>query len=212
MVLVPRTTNEASHAPGESFVFPFYGNIGPPYIATLSLPGLTIGFSVWLFSTSVIPNETNALIVRNPPQEHQPHVDPSPYSPIRYPSPSSFARYSSVSSSSSSEISEASNPEEKKKKKRKIKNKKNKQGSKLPITTKHVGKPPVTDNRVGSVDDAKITQTTRKPKYPCRLCKGIHLLNDFPGISKVIKAWSSHPRQPMSSASERHAADLPLTS
>jgi hypothetical protein len=52
----------------------------------------------------------------------------------------------------------------------------------------------------------------RKPKYPCRLCKGSHLLKDCPGLSKVIEAWSTHPRQPMSSASEQHADDLPSTS
>jgi hypothetical protein len=90
----------------------------------------------------------------------------------------------------------------KKKKKRKIKKKKDKQGSKPPTTVKHVGKQPVIVNRVGSVDDVKITQTTRKPKYPCRLCKGIHLLKECPGLSKVIEAWSTHPRQPMSLASE----------
>jgi hypothetical protein len=103
----------------------------------------------------------------------------------------------------------------KKKKKGKNKKKKNKQGSQLPTTAKHVGKQPVTDNCVGSVDgvdDTKITQTTRKPKYPCRLCKGSHLLKDFPSLSKVIEAWSTRPRQPMSSASEQHVDDLPSTS
>jgi hypothetical protein len=101
---------------------------------------------------------------------------------------------------------------DKKKKKRKNKKKKNKQGSKPPTTTGHVGKPPVTDNHVGSVDDVKITQTTYKPKYPYRLCKGIHLLKYFPGLSKVIEAWYTHPQQPMSSASEQHAHDFPSTS
>jgi hypothetical protein len=76
----------------------------------------------------------------------------------------------------------------KKKKKRKNKKKKNKQGSKPPTTVKHVGKQPVTVNRAGSIDDVKITQTTRKPKYPCRLCKGSHLLKECPGLSKVIEA------------------------
>jgi hypothetical protein len=98
----------------------------------------------------------------------------------------------------------------KKKKKRKSKNKKTKQGSKLPTTIKHVGKQPVTVIHAGSVDDVKITQTTRKAKYPCRLCKGIHLLKECPGLSKVIEAWSTHPRQPTSLASEQHA-DNPLS-
>jgi hypothetical protein len=198
MASVPGMTNEGTPFPGEPFVFPSYKNIGPPHIATLSLPGLTIGLPVWLFSTQVIPNAVSASAVSTSPQEHQPHVDPSPSSPVRSSSPSSLARSPSVSSSSSSESSESSNLVDKKKKKRKIKKKKDKQGSKLPTTVKHVGKQPVTVNHAGSVDDVKITPTTRKPKYPCRLCKGSHLLKDCPGLSKVIEAWSTHPRQPMS--------------
>jgi hypothetical protein len=193
MASVPEKTNEGTLAPGEPFFFPSYGNICPPHIATLSLSGLTIGLSVWLFSTQVILNVANALLVSTFPQEHQPHVDPSPSASIRSSSPSSLERYSSISSSSPSESSKVSNPVDKKKKK-----KKNKQGSKLPITVGHVGKKLVNVNHVGSVDDAKITQTTCKPKHPCRICKGIHLLKDFPGLSKVIKAWSTYPRQPMS--------------
>jgi hypothetical protein len=212
MASVPEMTNEGTSAPGEPFVFPSYGNIGPPHIATLSLPGLTIGLPVWLFSTQVILNAASASVVSTSPQEHQPHVDPSPSLPVRSSSPSSLVRSPSVSSSSSSESSEPSNSVNKKKKKRKNKKKKNKQGSKLPTTDKHVGKQPVTVTHAGSVDDVKITQTTHNPKYPCRLCKGSHLLKDCPGLPKVIEAWSTHPRQPMSLASEQHADDFPSTS
>jgi hypothetical protein len=87
-----------------------------------------------------------------------------------------------------------------------------KKGSKLPITAKHVGKPPVIDNRVGSVDDAKITQTAHKPKYPSRLYKDIHIIKGFPGLSKVIEAWSTHPGQPMSSSSKQQDDNLSSTS
>jgi hypothetical protein len=212
MASVPEMTNEGTSTPGEPFVFPSYGNIGPPHIATLSLPGLTIGLPVWLFSTQVIPNAVSASVVSTSPQEHQPHVDPSPSSPVRSSSPSSLARSPSISSSSSSESSEPSNSVNKKKKKRKNKKKKTIQGSKLPTSVKHVGKQPVTVNHTGRVDDVQITQTPRKPKYPCRLCKGSHLLKDCPGLSKVIEAWSTHPRQPMLSASEQHADDLLSTS
>jgi hypothetical protein len=212
MALVPGMTNEGTPAPWEPFVFPSYGNIGPPHLATFSLPGLTIGLPVWLFSTQVILNAVSASVVITSPQEHQPHVDPSLSSPIRSSSPSSLARSPFVSSSLSSESSEASNPMNKKKKKRKNKKKKIKQGSKLPTTVKHVGKQPVTVIHVGSVDDVKITQTTRKPKYPCRLCKGSHLLKECPGLSKVIEAWSTHPCQPTSLASEQHANNPPSTS
>ena len=212
MASVPEMTNEGTSAPGEPFVFPSYGNIGPSHIATLNLPGLTIGLPVWLLSTQVIPNAVSATVTRTPPQEHQPHVDPSPSSPVRSSLPSSLAMLPSISSSSSGESSEASNPMNKKKKKRKNKKKKNKQGSKLPTTVKHVGKQPITVNHVGSVDDVKINQTTRKPKYPCKLCKGSHILKDWPGLSKVIEAWYTCPHQPMSLASEQHADDPPSTS
>ena len=67
-------TNEGTSTPGEPFVFSSYENIGPPHIATLSLPGLIIGLPVWLFSTQVIPNAVSASVVSTPPQEHQPHV------------------------------------------------------------------------------------------------------------------------------------------
>jgi hypothetical protein len=212
MASVPGMTNEGTPAPGEPFVFPSYGNIGPPHITTLSLPGLTIGLSVWFFSTQVIPNAVSASVTSTSPQEHQPHVDPSPSSPVRSSLPSLLVMSPSVSSSSSGESSEASNLVNKKKKKRKNKKKKIKQGSKPPTIVKHVGKKPVIVTRAGSVDDVNITQTTRKPKYPCRLCKGSHLLKDCPGLSKVIEAWSTCPRQPISSASEQHANDLPSTS
>jgi hypothetical protein len=212
MKSVPKVTNEGTPASGEPFVFPSYGNIGPPHIATLSLPSLTIGLPVWLFSTQVIPNAVSCSVISTSPQEHQPHVDPSLSSPIRSSLPSSLARSSPVSSSSPSEIFEASNSVNKKKKKRKNKKKKNEKGSKPPTTAKHVGKQPITINRVGSVDNVKITPTTRKPKYPCRICKGSHILKDCSGLSKVIEAWSTHPRQPMSLASEQHVDDFPSTS
>jgi hypothetical protein len=126
MALVPGMKNEGTPTPGEPFVFPSYGNIGPPHIATLSLPGLTIGLPVWLFSTQVISNVVSASIARTSPQEHKPHVDPSPSSPVRYSSFSSLAMSPSISSSSSGESFEANNPVDKKKKKRKIKKKKDK--------------------------------------------------------------------------------------
>jgi hypothetical protein len=205
-------TNEGIPFPREPFVFPSYGNIGPPHIATLSLPGLMIGLLVWLFSTQVISNVVSASVINTFPQENQPHDDPSPSSPVRISSPSSLARSSSISSSSPSENSQASNSVNKKKNKRKNKKKKNKQGSTLPTTARCVGKKPIIVDHARSVGDVKITQTTHKPKYPCRLCKVSHLLKDFHGLSKVIEAWSTHPRQSMSLASEQHVDDLPSTS
>jgi hypothetical protein len=212
MASIPILTNEGTPLTGEPFVFPSYENVGHPYIATFSLPGLTIGLLVWLFSTLVISNATSDLFVITFPQEHQPHLDPSPSSPVRSYSPYPLARSSYVSSSSSSESFEASNPVDKKNNKRNNKKKKNKQGSKLPTTAIHVRKQPVTAIHVGSVDDVKITQTTRNPMYPCRIGKDSHVLKDFPGLSKVIEAWYTHPHKPMSSTSEQHVDDLPSTS
>jgi hypothetical protein len=196
MASVPGMTNEGTPFPGEPFVFPSYGNVGPPYIATLSLPGLTIGLPVWLFSTPVISN-AGASDVSTPPT-HQPHVDLSPSSPVRSPS---------ISPSSPSEISQASSQIDKKKKKQKEK-KKNQKGTKPPTTSNVGSKQPATVNSTGSVDEVNKTKTKNlKPKFPCSLCKGDHFLRDFPGLPKVLEMWSS-----MSSAPAGHVGDTPSTS
>ena len=107
-------------------MFPPYGDVGPPLMATLSLPGLTIGLPVWLFSGPIIPCTLVAFDPNPSSQEHQPHVDPSP---------SSADVSSVVSSSSPIESCTTSIQVDKKKEKRKIKKKKNKQKTKSqPIT------------------------------------------------------------------------------
>jgi hypothetical protein len=116
-------TNEGTPFPGETFVFPSYRNIGPPYTATLSLPGLTIGLPVWLFSTLVILN-AGSLDVSTLPT-YQPHVDLSPSFLIRYPS---------ISPSLPSESSQVSSQIDKKKKKKKEKKKMNQKRTKPPTT------------------------------------------------------------------------------
>jgi hypothetical protein len=35
----------------------------------------------------------------------------------------------------------------------------------------------------------------RKPKYPCKLCKGDHFLINCPGIPKVLEVWSKNSHQ-----------------
>jgi hypothetical protein len=63
MESIPGTPNEGTPFLREPFIFPSIGNIGPPYIATLSLPGHTIGLPMWLFSTpffSNVPTVSNA--------------------------------------------------------------------------------------------------------------------------------------------------------
>jgi hypothetical protein len=139
---------------------------------------------------SMVLNAPVASQEISPPQEHQPLVDPFPSSPIVS---------SSLSSSSPGEILDASNQEAKKKKKRKNKKKKNKQGGNQPTT-------------VVSVDNVENpTNIGRKPKFPCRICKGDHLLNHFPGIPKVLEVWSMGSQQPMSPATASHAGDNPST-
>jgi hypothetical protein len=167
MASVPGMTNEGTPLPGETFVFPSYRKVGPPYIATLSLLGLTIGLPVWLFSTPVISN-AGASDVSTPPT-HQPHVNLSPSLPVRSPS---------ISPSLPSEISKASSQVDKKKKKQKEK-KKNQKGTKPPTTSNVGSKQPTTVNHTGSVDEVdKIKMKNLKPKFPCSLCKGDHFLRD----------------------------------
>ena len=50
------STNQGVPLGGNPSPFSSWGDVGAPHMATLSLPGLTIGFPVWLFSTSVIQN------------------------------------------------------------------------------------------------------------------------------------------------------------
>ena len=111
------TTDQETPLPRMSFVFPRYGDVGPPLMGTLSLLGLTIGLHVWLFSSLVIPC-TPVVSDPNPSlQENQPHVDPSPSSPDVS---------SPVSTSLPIESCSTSSQVDKKKKKSKIKKKKNK--------------------------------------------------------------------------------------
>jgi len=80
-------------------------------MATLSLPGLTIDFAVWLFSTSLAPQ-----LNIPPTRKNQPLVDPK-VDPL----PSSLVVSSSPSSSLPGESINTSNQVDKKKKKKKIK-------------------------------------------------------------------------------------------
>ena len=77
-------TNQGIASNGNPGLFPPFGNVSAPYMATLSLPGLTVGLPVWLFSTSVVPI-VSATGQSAPPPE-QCHVDSkvdlSPSSPV----------------------------------------------------------------------------------------------------------------------------------
>ena len=126
-----------------SFVSPPCGVVGTPFMATLNLPGLTIGLHVWLFSNPFIPN---ASFVSDPgplPHQHQPHVNPSPSS--------SNVESTSLSSSSPVEKSNVSKGVGKKKTKTKAKKKNTKQKVTTPTFDLHVGIPLDTDHHVGSI-------------------------------------------------------------
>jgi hypothetical protein len=200
----PRSTNGGTPSPGKPYTFPSFGNFGPPYVSTLSLPGLSIGLPVWLFPTPVIPNPphvsvaSNTLDVNTPPT-HQPHVDFSPSSSIKSPPISPF--FPSESSKASSQVDQ-------KKKKQKEKKKKNLKRTKAPTTSDVGSKKPVTVNSTGSVEEVnKIKMKNPKLKFPCNLCKGDHFLRDCSGLTQVLEMWSS-----TSLASVGHVDDTPSTS
>jgi len=58
---MPKSTNQGIPVHPHPGTFPCFGNVGPPYIATLSLLGITVGLPVWLFSTPIISNTLGAL-------------------------------------------------------------------------------------------------------------------------------------------------------
>jgi len=111
METFPESTSQGFPSDGNPGPFPYFGNVVSPYIATLSLPGLTIGLPVWLFSTSVVLS----VPTPSPPSlSFESHhvdskVDLSPSSPVS----------SSSSSTSPDQSLKSSNQEAKKKKKKK---------------------------------------------------------------------------------------------
>ena len=73
------------------------------------------------------------------------------------------------------------------KKKKKGKKKKKKKQDK-----KEVNQPTMAVN-VSYVEET--SNMHRKPKYPCKLCKGDHFLINCPGIHKVLEVWSEKSYQ-----------------
>ena len=54
MEMFPEFTNPGIPFEGKPGPFPAFGNVGAPYMATLSIPGLIVGFPMWLFSTFLV--------------------------------------------------------------------------------------------------------------------------------------------------------------
>ena len=158
MATFPDFTNQGIPSEGNHGPFPAFGNVGAPYMATLSLPGLTVGFPVWFFLTSVVPSAPTSVQPSPPPEQHHVDykVDLSPSSPV---SSSSF-------STSSGEILDSSNQVAKKKRKKKKKNKSNKREANFATAapkTPSINKP---------------SNLPLKFKFPFMLHKGDHFLRD----------------------------------
>ena len=112
MAEIPESSNQEIPFHVDPCNFPSFGNVGPPMMATLSLPGLTIGLPVWLFSIPSVPNVPTAPPVSSPCQRHHDNTDPLP---------SRLVKSFPPSSSSSGESIVTSNQKSKEDKKKKSK-------------------------------------------------------------------------------------------
>ena len=177
MATFPEFTNPGIPSDWNPGHFPPFGNVAAPYMATLSLPGLTVGLPIWLFSTSMVLTISTIGQLVPPPKQHHvdSKVDLSPSLPV----------FASSSSTSPGESLDSSNQVAKKKKKKTKKKKSPKREVKSTTQVEPPSAPP------------------QKVKFPCRLCKEDHLLRDCPGIPKVLEVWSRDPARP-SSSSEAH--------
>ena len=83
MATFPEFTNQGIPSEGNPSPFPSFGNVGAPYMATMSLPGLTVGFPIWLFLTSVALNVPTSIRLSPSPEQHHVDlkIDPSPSFP-----------------------------------------------------------------------------------------------------------------------------------
>ena len=63
---------------GTLCTIPLTGNVGVPLMATLNLPGFTLGLPVWLFSTPTVLNAPDASQASSLYQGHQNTTSPSP--------------------------------------------------------------------------------------------------------------------------------------
>jgi hypothetical protein len=117
---VPNDTNQGTPLQGDSCAFPFFGNVGVPFMATLYIPELNVGLPVWL---GTIPNVPNALDTSQLSTLCHGHNFDVPSSTRSSPPPSPTSRESTVTSNRKS------------KQNRKRKNRKRKS----PTYTNHVG-------------------------------------------------------------------------
>lgn len=190
MATNPESTDQGIPFKGNPSPFPSWGNIGAPYMATLSLPGLTIGLLLWLFSTSVVQNAAISPKSSMPPDE-----------PEIYPLPSSLFVSPSPSSSLLGESSDTSNQVAEKKKKGKEKKKKPIQQGDNQATI-----------ALNASSNENMSIKLPKAKYLCIICAGDHFHRDCPYFPRILKEWSSHSHHPVSSTSGDYVGSTPSTS
>ena len=78
MASTPLNTNQEIPVMGAPCPIPLTGNVGVPLMATLNLPGFTLGLPVWFFSTPTVLNALDASQVSPLYQGHQNTTSPSP--------------------------------------------------------------------------------------------------------------------------------------
>ena len=179
-------TNKGIPHDGTPSPFSSWGEVGAPHMATLSLPGLTIGLPVWLFSTAVVQTTTV-------PEQSSQQLDQSRATL----QPSTSYMPSSNPSSSKGQAAKSGTPIEKKKEKKK-KEKKHKEP-----------KAPGGKQKVSN-ENPHTAQTG--PKSPCVICRGNHFHSDCPSIPRILRDWSPRLHSSEASTSDNQVECLPSTS
>ena len=116
MANTPLDTNQEIPVLGTPCNFPLIENVGVPLMATLNLPGFTLGLPVWLFSTPNVLNAPAASQVRSLYQGHQNTTSPLPV--VDFP----------MTSTSCGESNDTSNQQSKRSKRRMNRKKAHKKG------------------------------------------------------------------------------------
>jgi len=170
---------------GNPSPFSCWGDIGPPHMATLSLPGLTIGLPVWLFSTNVVQNTTV-------PEQLSQQLDMSRAAH----QPSTSGNSSSPPPSSKGRAGKSQAPKEKKENKKKEKKKKE----------------PKANGGKQKTSNGNPHTTLTGPKSPCVICKGDHFHRDCPCIPWILRDWSPRLHKSVALTSDNHVECSPSTS
>ena len=155
-------------------------------MATLNLPGFTMGLPILLFTTPIVPNSSYSSHAIPLCQENQTNPNPSH---------SSLVESSPPPSSSSSESTTTSSQKPRMNKGKNQKRKKKKGGKPLAFTSQTMGKKPLASTTEVGINQSTtssqasgthIVEKTKKigpkPRFACNLCKGDHHTHLFPFI------------------------------